>query len=135
MNCKYFQMSFFEDYRDMLTVKMLETIDLSSNAFDRSIMKPLSKLKSLKNLNLAYNFMIGSFLFHGIHINVWTYVYRNILTQNIYGSYRHTLSLYPNFVQNYQSWKTWRCWISMAINLAASLQVKVCFFFGFLSSS
>ncbi|XP_059455863.1 receptor-like protein 56 isoform X2 [Corylus avellana] len=39
----------------------LETLDLSANYFDKSIIESLSAVKSLKNLNLAWNFMGGSF--------------------------------------------------------------------------
>ncbi|XP_059428367.1 receptor-like protein 13 isoform X2 [Corylus avellana] len=47
--------------KSLSRLENLETLDLSGNHFDKSIIESLSAVKSLKNLNLAWNDIGGSF--------------------------------------------------------------------------
>jgi Leucine-rich repeat (LRR) protein len=55
-------------FESLSRLENLETLDLSYNNFNMSIIESLSAIKSLKNLNLARNRITGSFPAQGMFI-------------------------------------------------------------------
>ncbi|KAE7997294.1 hypothetical protein FH972_001940 [Carpinus fangiana] len=54
------------DFESLSRLENLETLDLSYNDLKRSIIESLPTIKSLKNLNLGWNYMGGSFPIKGL---------------------------------------------------------------------